>query len=128
MQPDFYHGLLRPTERRRNHTQRMSLVRAAKTRRTTSLFMGMPNAKVICCAILGQPHVGFRRFMSTSAAMTSELERDAELGDPRRQHGGRREPRRAGRAVSVVVRQHGRRVREVVEVHLNSRLVATALQ
>jgi hypothetical protein len=31
----------------------------------------MPNAKAICCAILGQPQVGLCRFMSTTAAMTS---------------------------------------------------------
>jgi hypothetical protein len=42
-------------------------------RRTTSLFMGMPKAKVICCAIRGHPQVGFRCFMSTTAAMTSGL-------------------------------------------------------
>jgi hypothetical protein len=42
-------------------------------RRTTSLFMGIPKAKVICCAIRGQPHVGFRRLMSTTTAMTSRL-------------------------------------------------------
>jgi hypothetical protein len=42
-------------------------------RRTASLLMGMSKAKVICCAIRGQPHVGFRRFMSTTAATTSRL-------------------------------------------------------
>ncbi len=42
-------------------------------RRTTSLFMGMPKARMICCAIRGHPQVGFRCFMSTTAAMTSGL-------------------------------------------------------
>ena len=42
-------------------------------RRTTSLLMGMPKAKTICCAIRGQPQVGFRRFMSTTAATISWL-------------------------------------------------------
>src|SRR3989442_7142134 len=42
-------------------------------RRTTSLFMGIPKARVICCAIRGHPQVGFRCFMSTTAAMTSWL-------------------------------------------------------
>jgi hypothetical protein len=36
-------------------------------------FMGMPTAKAICCAIRGHPQVGFRCFMSTTAAMTSRL-------------------------------------------------------
>jgi hypothetical protein len=44
-------------------------------RRTTSLFMGIPKAKAICCAIRGQPQVGFRRFISTTAAMTARLRR-----------------------------------------------------
>ena len=35
--------------------------------------MGISKAKAICCAIRGQPHVGFRRFMSTTAATTSWL-------------------------------------------------------
>ena len=35
-------------------------------RRTTSLSMGIPKAKVICCAIRGYPQLGFRCFMSTS--------------------------------------------------------------
>jgi hypothetical protein len=47
--------------------------RTARMRRTTSLFMGMPKARVICCAIRGHPQVGFRCFMSTTAAMTSGL-------------------------------------------------------
>src|SRR5712691_4386893 len=47
--------------------------RAARMRRTTSLLMGIPKARVICCAIRGHPHVGFRCFMSTTAAMTSWL-------------------------------------------------------
>jgi hypothetical protein len=34
-------------------------------------LMGIANAKAICRAIRGQPHVGFRRFMSTTAAMTA---------------------------------------------------------
>jgi hypothetical protein len=42
-------------------------------RRTTSLLIGTSKAKVICCAIRGQPHVGFRRFISTTAATTSRL-------------------------------------------------------
>ena len=33
----------------------------------------MPKAKVICCAIRGDPQCGFRCFMSTTAAMTSWL-------------------------------------------------------
>ena len=45
--------------------------RTARMRRTTSLLMGMPKAKAICCAIRGQPQLGFRRFMSTTAATTS---------------------------------------------------------
>jgi hypothetical protein len=40
-------------------------------RRTTSLSMGIPKARVICCAIRGHPQLGFRCFMSTTAAMTS---------------------------------------------------------
>jgi hypothetical protein len=51
-------------------------------RRTTSLFMGMPKAKVICCAIRGHPQVGFRRFMSTTAAMTT---RTGEPDDSRQE-------------------------------------------
>jgi hypothetical protein len=47
--------------------------RAARIRRTTSLLMGMPKAKAICCAIRGQPQLGFRRFMSTMAATVSWL-------------------------------------------------------
>ena len=43
--------------------------RTARMRRTTSLLMGMPNASVIWCAIRGHPQVGFRCFMSTTAAM-----------------------------------------------------------
>ena len=39
--------------------------------RTTSLFRGMLKATAICCAIRGQPQVGFRCFMSTTAAMMS---------------------------------------------------------
>src|SRR6516162_9255499 len=42
-------------------------------RRTTSLLMGIPKAKAICGAIRGQPHVGFRRFICTTATMTSWL-------------------------------------------------------
>jgi hypothetical protein len=45
--------------------------RAASMRRTTSLWMGIPNARAICCAIRGHPQVGFRCFTSTTAAMTS---------------------------------------------------------
>ena len=47
--------------------------RAAKMRRTTSLLMEIPKARVICCAIRGHPQIGFRCFMSTTAAMTSWL-------------------------------------------------------
>jgi hypothetical protein len=36
-------------------------------------LMGMSKANTVCCAIRGQPHVGFRRFMSTTAATTSRL-------------------------------------------------------
>ena len=46
--------------------------RMARMRRTTSLFMGMPKAKAICCAMRGHPQVGFRCFMSTTAAMTPD--------------------------------------------------------
>src|SRR5262245_3405054 len=42
-------------------------------RRTPSLLIGIPNASVICCAIRGHPQVGFRCFMSMTAAMTSWL-------------------------------------------------------
>src|SRR5882672_617064 len=42
-------------------------------RRTTFLSMGIPKARVICCAIRGHPQLGFRCFMSTTAAMTSWL-------------------------------------------------------
>jgi hypothetical protein len=37
--------------------------------------MGMPKANVIWSAMRGQPQVGFRCFMSTTAAMTSRLGR-----------------------------------------------------
>src|ERR1700694_5401231 len=47
--------------------------RTSRMRRTTSLFMGMRKARVICCAIRGPPQVGFRCFMSTTAAITSRL-------------------------------------------------------
>ena len=39
----------------------------------TSLLMGMPKARVICCAIRGHPQIGFHCFMSTTAAMMSWL-------------------------------------------------------
>src|SRR2546425_12989813 len=42
-------------------------------RRTTSLSMDMPKARDICCTIRGHPQLGFRCFMSTTAAMTSWL-------------------------------------------------------
>ena len=58
-------------------------------RRTTSLFMGMSKAKVICCAIRGQPQVGFRCFMSTTAAMTSRL---GPFGPRLLPHRGREQP------------------------------------
>ena len=45
--------------------------RTARMRRTTSLSIAMPKARAICCAIRGQPQVGFRCFMSTTAAITS---------------------------------------------------------
>src|SRR3984893_18049661 len=41
--------------------------------RTTSLLMGIPKASVICRAIRGHPQIGFRCFMSMTAAMTSWL-------------------------------------------------------
>src|ERR1700687_3675304 len=47
--------------------------RTVKMRRTTSLLMGIPKARVICSAIRGQPPVGFRSLMSTMAAVTSSL-------------------------------------------------------
>ena len=37
------------------------------------LVDGIPKAKAICCAIRGQPQVGFRCFMSRTAAITSWL-------------------------------------------------------
>jgi hypothetical protein len=42
-------------------------------RRTTSLSIGISKANVICCAIRGHPQLGFRCFMSTTAATTSGL-------------------------------------------------------
>ena len=45
--------------------------RTVRMRRTTSLFIGMPKANVICWAMRGHPHVGSCWFMSTMAAMTS---------------------------------------------------------
>jgi hypothetical protein len=61
-------------------------------RRTTSLLMGIRKAKAICCAIRGQPHVGFCCFMSRTAAMTSwvgrllpDLGREQPAIFPRRQ-------------------------------------------
>jgi hypothetical protein len=35
--------------------------------------MRIPKANVICCAIRGHPQLGFRCFMSTTAAVTSWL-------------------------------------------------------
>ena len=49
--------------------------RTARMRRTTSLFIGMPKANVICWAMRGHPHVGSCCFMSTMAAMASWLGR-----------------------------------------------------
>jgi hypothetical protein len=37
------------------------------------LFMGIPKARVTCCAIRRHPQIGFRCFMSTTAAKTSSL-------------------------------------------------------
>jgi hypothetical protein len=51
----------------------MHRCRAARMRRTTSLSMGIPKARVIWCAIRGHPQLGFRCFMSRTAAMTSWL-------------------------------------------------------
>jgi hypothetical protein len=42
-------------------------------RRTTSLLMETLKASVICCAIRGHPQLGFRCFMSMTAAITSWL-------------------------------------------------------
>jgi hypothetical protein len=42
-------------------------------RRTASLLMEIAKARAICYAIRGQPHVGFRRFISTTAAMISSV-------------------------------------------------------
>ena len=38
-----------------------------------SLSIGIPKASPICCAIRGHSQLGFRCFMSTTAAMTSWL-------------------------------------------------------
>jgi hypothetical protein len=46
--------------------------RTARMRRTTSLLIGIPKARAIC-SIRGQPQVGFRCFMSTTAAIASWL-------------------------------------------------------
>src|SRR5439155_17690637 len=43
----------------------------AKMRRTTSLSISTPKASVICSAIRGQPQLGLRRFISTTASMSS---------------------------------------------------------
>src|SRR5208283_870552 len=45
----------------------------ARILRTTSLSMGMWNATAICCAIRGQPQLGLRCFISTTARMSSAL-------------------------------------------------------
>src|SRR6516225_12424419 len=42
-----------------------------RIRRTTSLSISTPKARAICCAILGHPQLGFRRFISSSASMSS---------------------------------------------------------
>jgi len=68
--------VLRVTQDREPGRPAMSGVgwyRAASMRRTTFLLMGIPKARVICCAIRGHPQIGFRCFMSTTAAMTSGL-------------------------------------------------------
>jgi len=63
--------------------------RTARLRRTTSLLMEMPKAKAICCAIRGQPQVGFRRFMSHDGG-DDVLARSLRAGLHRRL--GREEP------------------------------------
>jgi hypothetical protein len=40
-------------------------------RRTTSLSISIPKAKVTCCAILGHPQVGLRCFIWTTASISS---------------------------------------------------------
>jgi hypothetical protein len=44
---------------------------AARIRRTTSLLIQVPKARLICAAIRGQPQVGLRSFISTTARMMS---------------------------------------------------------
>src|SRR5262249_16707233 len=43
----------------------------AKIRRTTSLFIEVPNVRLICSAIRGQPQLGLCCFISTTARMMS---------------------------------------------------------
>ena len=50
-------------------------------RRTTSLLIARPNALEICSAILRQPMRGLRRFISTTAAISSQ---EGPLGPGRR--------------------------------------------
>jgi hypothetical protein len=45
----------------------------AKMRLTTSLSISTPKAKATCCAILGHPHVGLRRFIWMTASMSSRV-------------------------------------------------------
>src|SRR5215813_7983118 len=45
----------------------------ARIRRTTSLLMDVPKAKLICSAICGHPQVGLRRFISTMAWIKSAV-------------------------------------------------------
>jgi len=45
----------------------------ARIRRTTSLLIDVPKAKLICSAICGHPHDGLRRFISTTARIKSAV-------------------------------------------------------
>ena len=63
----------------------------AKIRRTTSLSISTPKASVICSAIRGQPQLGLRRFVSTTASMSSLVGplgpgRRLSLGENRRRY------------------------------------------
>src|SRR5215831_14292722 len=42
-----------------------------RIRRTTSLSIATPKARAICWAMWGKPQLGFRRFISTTAPMSS---------------------------------------------------------
>src|SRR5215813_6550078 len=58
----------------------------ARIRRTTSLSMSTPNAKAICSAIRLQPQVQLRRFISTTASISSFV---GPLGPGRRTRWGK---------------------------------------